>query len=106
MITVTDSRTLLEMRSPSLSSFFVFQGALYDRFGKRDLPPETKQDAISSGPLETTITKGCEGWHPRYDMSDGSFPRHARLGKKLFTKEFNLLAHRLIDIILELCVMN
>jgi hypothetical protein len=61
---------------------------------------------MSSSPFETTITKGCEGWHPRYDMSDGSFPHDSRLGKKLFAKEFNLLANRLIDFLLELCVMN
>ena len=83
----------------------MFQGALYDRSRKRDVPPETKRDAISSGPVKTTITKGCEGWHPSYDMSNGSFPLDSRLGKKLFAKEFNLLAHRLIDFLLEFCVM-
>ena len=30
----------------------------------------------------------------------------SRFKEKLFAKEFNLLAHRLVNIILELCVMN
>ena len=58
------------------------------------------------GSLETTITKGCKRWRPRYDVGDGCFPRDARLGKELLAKELNLLAHRLVDIVLELCVMN
>ncbi len=42
---------------PILVIFFVFQSTLYDRFGERDMPPETEQDAVSSGSLETIITK-------------------------------------------------
>ena len=38
-------------------------------------------------------------------MSDGCFPRDVRFRKKLLTKELNLLAHRLVDVVLELCVM-
>ncbi len=70
------------------------------------MPPETKRDAVSSSSLETTITKGCKRWRPRYDVSDGCFPRDARLGKELLAKELNLLVHRLVDIVLELCVVN
>ncbi len=39
-------------------------------------------------------------------MSDGCFPCDVRFRKKLLTKEFNLLLHCLVDIILELCMMN
>jgi hypothetical protein len=46
------------------------------------------------------------GWCPRYDVSNGCFPSDVRFRKKLLAKEFNPLAHRLVDIILELCVMN
>ena len=42
---------------PILVIFFVFQGALYDRFGERDMPPETKRDAVSSCSLETISPK-------------------------------------------------
>ncbi len=74
--------------------------------GERDMPPDTKQDGVSSGSLKVFITKGCERWHPRYDVSDRSFPRNVQFKEKLFAKEFNLLVHRLVAIILELCVMN
>jgi hypothetical protein len=87
---------------PILVIFVVFQSALYDCFGERDMPSETERDAVSSGSLETTITKGCKCWHPRYDMGDGCFPCDVCLRKKFPTKELNLLAHCLIDIVLEL----
>jgi hypothetical protein len=70
------------------------------------VPPETKQDGVSSGSLKATITKGCERWHLGYDVSNRSFLRNVQFKEKLFAKEFNLLAHCLVDIILELCVMN
>jgi hypothetical protein len=54
----------------------VEEGALLDRFRERDMLPETKQDGVSSGSHKATITKGCERWHPRYDVSDRSFPRN------------------------------
>ncbi len=44
--------------------------------------------------------------HPRYDMGDGSFPLDVRIGEKFLAKEINLLAHRLVDIKLKLCVMH
>ncbi len=91
---------------PILVIFLVFQSTLYDRFGKRDMPPETKRGAVSSGSLETAITKGCKCWRPRYDMGDGCFPCNVRLRKKFFMKELDLLVHRLIDIVLELRVVN
>ena len=70
------------------------------------MPPKSERDAISSGSFETTITKRCKCRRPRYDVGDGCFPRDARLRKELLAKEINLLAHCLVDIVLELRVMN
>jgi hypothetical protein len=39
-------------------------------------------------------------------MGDGSFPLDVRIGEKFLAKEINLLAHRLVDIKLKLCVMH
>ncbi len=44
--------------------------------------------------------------HPRYDMGDGSFPLDVQIEEKFIAKEINLLAHHLVDIKLELCVMH
>jgi len=60
------------------------------------MPPETERDAVFSGSLETTITKGCKFWCPRYDVSDGCFPCDVRFRKKLLTKEFNLFTFPLM----------
>ncbi len=66
----------------------------------------TLHASLRSAKRPRIITKGCECWHPRYDVSNRSFPRNVRFKEKLFAKEFNLLAHCLVEIILELCVMN
>ena len=39
-------------------------------------------------------------------MGDGSFPLDVRIGEKFLAKEINLLAHRLVDIKLKLCMMH
>ncbi len=91
---------------PILVVSLVYRVRCLTALGERDMPPEIKQDGVSSGSLEPTITKGCEYWHPRYDVSDRSFPHNVQFKVKLFAKEFNLLVHRLVAIILELCVMN
>ena len=69
-------------------------------------PPVAKRDGVSSCSFKATITKGCEHWHPRYDMGDGSFPLDVQIGEKFLAKEINLLVHRLVDIKLKLCVMH
>ena len=39
-------------------------------------------------------------------MGDGSFPLDVQIGEKFLAKEINLLAHRLVDIKLKLCMMH
>ena len=59
---------------------FVEEGASLDFLGKRDVPPVSERDGISSCSFEAAITKGCERWHPGYDVGDGSLPNDVRLG--------------------------
>ncbi len=81
---------------------FVEEGASFDFLGKRDVPPVAEWDGISSRSFEAAITKGCERWHPGYDVGDGSLPNDVQLGEKFLSKEIDLLVHRLVYVELEL----
>ena len=59
---------------------FVEEGASLDFLGKRDVLPVSEWDGISSCSFKAAITKGCERWHPGYDVGDGSLPNDVQLG--------------------------